>query len=216
MNFVLFGPSAGGKTTFKHELTDRGCYPIISYTTREPRSGEIDGKDYHFISEQVFKKHSVWSHGAVTNKPDDRAEPYLCNITKIGGCWYGQHIPDDIHECESDIVMISDVKCITDFLIQSSPMLKKNHQLWSSAETVFVYLQSPSVEEQIRRQVKRFDKLEKINRGIREYTAWRDMTAVLCDEERLKELNCKFYKVESTSDWSKIFNHLQHHDNILS
>jgi hypothetical protein len=112
--------------------------------------------------------------------------------------------------------MISDIKCVADFFIQPKPMLKINHKMWSNTETIFVYLQAPTIEEQIGRQVKRFDKIEKINRGIKEYTAWRDLTAILLDRERLKELNCKFYKVESTLDWSKIFNHLQHHDNTDS
>lgn len=55
---VVSAPSGTGKTSILKELLKR-CPPIIfsvSYTTRPPRPGEVDGRDYHFISEQEFRK----------------------------------------------------------------------------------------------------------------------------------------------------------------
>lgn len=56
--FVLSAPAGTGKTTLVHRLTDE--FPCIvqsvSYTTREPREGEIDGVHYHFVSRQEFEK----------------------------------------------------------------------------------------------------------------------------------------------------------------
>lgn len=56
--FIVSAPSGTGKTTLVRKLTDH--YPCIvqsiSYTTREPREGEVPGKDYHFISLAAFKK----------------------------------------------------------------------------------------------------------------------------------------------------------------
>lgn len=55
--FILSAPTGTGKTTLVRMLTDE--FPCVvasvSYTTRLPRSGEIDGVDYHFISEDEFK-----------------------------------------------------------------------------------------------------------------------------------------------------------------
>lgn len=53
---ILIGHSASGKTTIEKELYNRGFERIISYTTRPMRQGEIDGYDYHFVSEEYFKE----------------------------------------------------------------------------------------------------------------------------------------------------------------
>ncbi len=55
--FVMSGPSGAGKTTIvKGALKELEDVEFsISYTTRPKRRGEIDGKDYFFISEEEFK-----------------------------------------------------------------------------------------------------------------------------------------------------------------
>ena len=54
--FILSAPSGAGKTTLSRQILERGHHLLlsISYTTRGPRSGEIDGQDYHFINEARF------------------------------------------------------------------------------------------------------------------------------------------------------------------
>lgn len=56
--FVLSSPSGAGKTTLSKRLlaADPGIRLSVSVTTRPPRSGEIDGKDYWFISESDFER----------------------------------------------------------------------------------------------------------------------------------------------------------------
>lgn len=52
---VLVGKSASGKNTIQNQLVERyGFGKIVTYTTRPPRNGEIEGEDYHFISEEEF------------------------------------------------------------------------------------------------------------------------------------------------------------------
>lgn len=53
---VLVGESASGKSSIERYLVENyGYNKIVSYTTRQPREGEVDGVDYHFISVEQFK-----------------------------------------------------------------------------------------------------------------------------------------------------------------
>jgi len=56
--FILSGPSGVGKTTILRQLIEKEGFPLhqaVSATTRAPRSGEINGKDYHFLSLAEFE-----------------------------------------------------------------------------------------------------------------------------------------------------------------
>lgn len=59
--FVLSGSSGAGKTTLIQRLLDSdnedlaGLEFSVSYTTRPPRRGEVDGRDYHFIDADTFR-----------------------------------------------------------------------------------------------------------------------------------------------------------------
>lgn len=56
--FIVSAPAGTGKTTLVRKLT--GEFPCvvasISCTTRQPRAGEVDGVDYHFLSKESFLK----------------------------------------------------------------------------------------------------------------------------------------------------------------
>ncbi|MEM8777495.1 MAG: guanylate kinase [Cyanobacteria bacterium P01_G01_bin.49] len=54
---VLTGPSGVGKGTLVCALLARNpnLYVSVSATTRTPRPGEIDGKDYHFLTRTIFE-----------------------------------------------------------------------------------------------------------------------------------------------------------------
>jgi guanylate kinase len=53
---VLSSPSGAGKTTLSRRLlaVDPGITLSVSVTTRKPRAGEVDGRDYRFVDEQTF------------------------------------------------------------------------------------------------------------------------------------------------------------------
>src|SRR5437763_13444893 len=55
---VVTGPSGVGKGTLIRELLRRRPdYELsISATTRAPRPGEVDGRDYHFLSAEEFER----------------------------------------------------------------------------------------------------------------------------------------------------------------
>jgi guanylate kinase len=54
--FIVTAPSGAGKTSLVRALLEKDSQVklSVSYTTRPPRPGETDGKDYHFVSEPVF------------------------------------------------------------------------------------------------------------------------------------------------------------------
>lgn len=53
---IVSGPSGSGKSTVTKIVKDKLNIPLsISATTRNPRDGEIDGKDYFFLSKEEFK-----------------------------------------------------------------------------------------------------------------------------------------------------------------
>ena len=54
--FVITGPSGVGKGTLISRLLERvpGLELSVSATTREPRAGELDGRDYHFLTAEEF------------------------------------------------------------------------------------------------------------------------------------------------------------------
>lgn len=75
--FVLSAPAGTGKTTLINKLMKEfpSVKMSISYTTRQPRVGEVDGRDYHFITESEFEEKIA-------------ASDFLEYI-KLYGCYYG-------------------------------------------------------------------------------------------------------------------------------
>ena len=55
--FIICAPSGTGKTTLTKKLCEE--FPLsfsISCTTREPRVGEVEGKDYYFLDKKTFEE----------------------------------------------------------------------------------------------------------------------------------------------------------------
>ena len=52
--FILMGKSATGKDSIMKKLMGCGLKPLILYTTRPIRDGELEGREYHFINQDSF------------------------------------------------------------------------------------------------------------------------------------------------------------------
>lgn len=54
--FIISAPSGAGKSTLTAKLLeeDKNIHLSVSYTTRAPRAGEVDGRDYHFVDRARF------------------------------------------------------------------------------------------------------------------------------------------------------------------
>ena len=56
---MLCGPSGSGKSTLMKKLTEEFSETFgfsVSHTTRQPRAGERDGVEYHFVTKEMFNK----------------------------------------------------------------------------------------------------------------------------------------------------------------
>lgn len=91
---ILVGESASGKSTIEKILADEYGYKrTVSYTTRPPRDGEVNGVDYYFISEDEYteKFHSGyfvetgayngWFYGTTREQYDENT---VCVLTPHG------------------------------------------------------------------------------------------------------------------------------------
>lgn len=86
---AIVGGSASGKSTVAGELMKvYGFKKIVSYTTRDIREGEVDGVDYHFISEEEFRK------------------LYSQNFFAETGCYRGWKYGTPANECADDKVIV--------------------------------------------------------------------------------------------------------------
>lgn len=76
MIFVFTGPNGAGRRTVAEMTgTTLGIKQVLSYTTRPPRPGEVDGEDYHFISGEAFIE-------------ADRRQEFM-EVIEIDGFMYG-------------------------------------------------------------------------------------------------------------------------------
>lgn len=102
---ILVGPAAAGKDYLKNKFKDRGFKCDVSYTTRSPREGEINGIDFNFISEKAFKeaittnefyewvKHGHYYYGTGIEEWDD------CNVFIMETEGIRKITPEDRKDC---------------------------------------------------------------------------------------------------------------------
>lgn len=94
--YAIIGQSASGKSTIERLLEKMGISRIISYTTRPPRAGEVDGVDYHFISNIQYKsledigffsetaRYRDWNYGLSLQEINYEKEDYVAVVTIHG------------------------------------------------------------------------------------------------------------------------------------
>ena len=69
--FVISAPSGAGKTSLVSETIARiGDLAVsVSHTTRSPRPGDVDARDYHFVQQSEFDRliasHALFEHAKV-------------------------------------------------------------------------------------------------------------------------------------------------------
>ena len=137
---VLSGPSGVGKGTLAKLLSERNKNVAlsISCTTRAPRGGEINGKEYFFIEKEEFK-----------NK-----------INQGGFLEYSEHFENYYGTPKSFVLSKLESKdVLLEIDVNGGLEIKKNYP-----DAVLIMIAPPSLEEVRNRLIKRnTESLEKIN-----------------------------------------------------
>ena len=85
----LLGESASGKSTIEKALVKNHRFQkVISYTSRPPRQGEINGIDYHFISKEKFQ--------------ELQSKNFFAEVGNYRGWYYGSSVED----CKKDGMVV--------------------------------------------------------------------------------------------------------------
>lgn len=104
MLYVFIGKSAAGKDYLYHEFLNShpNIKEVVSYTTRPPRPGEVDGVDYHFVSESEFME-TIRSNQILEYRS------YKTKMNGIAAIWYyGSPRLTDINDVDYAVVLDPD------------------------------------------------------------------------------------------------------------
>lgn len=126
--FVISAPSGAGKTSLCKEIVD--FFPrlrhSVSYTTRPPRAGEVDGRDYHFVARDAFDRMA--------------AAGRFAEWAEVHGNCYGTAIATLEEARDSGYDLLLEIDC------QGAAQIKRNYR-----HGVFVFILPPSIDELRRR-----------------------------------------------------------------
>ena len=196
---ILSSPSGAGKTTLVKLLSKRkGFVTSVSHTTRTPRSNEVNGKDYHFVSNEKFEK-------MINNKE-------FLEFAKVFKNFYGTTKSNIFEELNKGNNVIFDIDWQGTNQIISQKF--KNRLL-----TFFIL--PPSREELFKRLTNRDmkDKLiaeERMTQFDKDVLHWKDYNYVIinndledCYKQISEYIDCEINKKEIIYDKSLIKNHIK-------
>lgn len=128
---VISGPSGAGKGTICKALAQNDSYWIsVSATTRKPRSGEVDGLNYFFLTDEGFKNKIV--------------QKDFLEYAEVFGNYYGTPKSNVLNKLESGNDVILEID------IQGALKIKE-----SFSDGIFIFVLPPSMEELKKRITKR-------------------------------------------------------------
>ena len=164
---ILSSPSGAGKSTLAQRIKswDANCVFSISATTRKPREGEQDGKDYYFISEDEFRK-------KVSNGE-------MLEHAEVFGNLYGSLISPVLSSIDSGSDVLFDVDW------QGSQQIK-NSRLGEFVLSIFIL--PPSIKElENRLKLRNQDSDEVISnrmaKSVEEISHWPEYDYVLVNDD---------------------------------
>ena len=178
--FVVSAPSGAGKTTLCDALRQTPDFVYsVSCTTREPRAGEIEGEDYHFISEKEFLARAG-------------AEEFL-EHARVHGKYYGT-LRDPV---VSNLRQGGDV--LIDIDTQGAASIRQFNDPFVRQALADVFIMPPDLEELRRRLTKRGTETEaqielRLQTAAREMELWRDYRYTIISRSMEEDLQ-KFRQI---------------------
>ena len=131
MVLILSGPSGSGKSTlYKKALQSTGGFEFsVSCTTRQPREGEQDGVDYHFVSREKFKSL--------------RDQDAFAEHAEVHGNFYGTLKSELVSRMERGMDVLLDID------VQGAMQLRDlcRKEPFFAESCVFVFVMPPSYSE---------------------------------------------------------------------
>lgn len=143
-SLVILGPSAVGKDTLINRLKKNypeTIYKLPSYTTRQKRDNEIDGKDYFFVTREEYFK--MENEGNLFGKQEYNNNFYASNKKKL----------DEVRKDKSKIIVLN-------YNIETANSIKNKSDFY------FVALLPPSEEALKERLIKRNTKCGEIEKRM--------------------------------------------------
>lgn len=126
--YLVSGPSGSGKTTLCRRLSNEGeASYAISCTTRAPRPGEENGKDYFFLSIPEFKAKIA-------------AGEFL-EHAEVHGNFYGTLLSEVIDKVEKGIDVVMDID------VQGAAQVRESKNAIIQNALVDVFIMPPNEEE---------------------------------------------------------------------
>ena len=178
--FVVSAPSGAGKTTLCDALRQtRDFVYSVSCTTREPRAGEIDGDDYHFISEQEFL------HKAAAGE--------FLEYANVHGKYYGTLREPILTNLRKGVDVLIDIDT------QGAAAIRKFDDAFIRQALADVFIMPPDLEELHRRLTKRGTETEaqievRLQTAAREMKLWRDYRYTIISRSMEEDLQ-KFRQI---------------------
>tara|TARA_B100001540_G_scaffold100615_1_gene90511 strand:- start:10 stop:642 length:633 start_codon:yes stop_codon:yes gene_type:complete len=196
---VLSSPSGAGKTTLVKKIAQENNFRIsISYTTRKPRTNEVNGKDYFFTSEEEFKN-------LIKNKE-------FLEYAKVFENYYGSSKSQVFENLNKGENVIFDIDW------QGTEQIKK-HQLNYKLITFFIL---PPSKSELFNRLKNRDMKDKsiVEKRMKQFNEdikhWKNYDFVVinddlekCYNEIVKFINDKIEKFEISYDKKNILNHIK-------
>lgn len=173
---VVSGPSGSGKTTVCRAMSerDRHCVYSISCTTRAPRPHEVDGIDYHFVSESEFSERAMRGDFLEYARVHGRGYGTLKS-------WVLDHLAGG-----RDVLMDIDT--------QGAELIRKCEDALIQTSLVDVFILPPSIEELRRRLFGRATESDdqmalRLTNALDEMSHWREYAYTIVSASKDHDLD---------------------------
>ncbi|KAJ3149195.1 hypothetical protein HDU89_003911 [Geranomyces variabilis] len=131
---VLCGPSGSGKSTLLKRLLAEHPTKFgfsVSHTTRKPRAGETDGKDYHFVTPDQFA--ALVAQRAFVEHATFAGNSYGTSLTAVS----------DVLASGRNVILDIDVQGVR----QLQEAIKKGHAQMQGGSPLFLFVAPPSMQD---------------------------------------------------------------------